>query len=129
LADQNDPIGERIGLIQVMRGEQDGTTGRRQLPHRAPERVPGLDVHRDRRFVEDENVRVGNERHREAHPLRLAPRQLLRPAVRDVVDARPLEDIVHRHGFRVERCEHLDQLAHGEPLDQRSGLQHGADRT
>src|SRR5262245_41360615 len=48
LADQNDPISERIGFLQVMRGEQHGTAGRREVPHRTPERVPGLDVHRDR---------------------------------------------------------------------------------
>jgi hypothetical protein len=57
--------------------------------------VPGADVHRRGRLVEQEQARVGHERDREAQPLALTAGELAAP-VRDVRDVHGGEHLVHR---------------------------------
>ena len=78
----------------------------RRTPHRRPERVARLDVERDRRLVEHEQVGVADEREREAHPLRLAARELLRAPLGERLDAGELEHLVDGSGVGVERGHH-----------------------
>ena len=63
--------------------KSDGLAARGERAHRRPEVVAALDVHRDGRLVEHEQLRVGDERDREAHALGLAAGELLRAPVGD----------------------------------------------
>ncbi len=95
--------------------------------HRQPERAAGLDVHSDRRLVEDQHRRVRDEREPEPHALGLTARQLLGPPAGDLREAGELERLVDLEWVGMERGHQSDQLAHGDVADQRARLEHRAD--
>ena len=86
---QDRAVGVGVGLLEVVRGEEDRAAARGELAHRAPEGVAALDVHRRGRLVEHEQRRVADEREREADALRLAAGELLRPPARRSPRSRP----------------------------------------
>ena len=75
-----------------------------------------------------EQLRVGQQRHREPQPLLLAAGALADPAVGDVGDAGALEHLVDRAGVREQRRGQLDGLADGEVLEQAAGLHDRGDQ-
>ena len=85
---QHRPIGICVGLLQVVGGKQDRPAARRLSSHRRPEGAPSLDIHRDRRLVEHEQLRVADKRHSETHPLRLPAGELLRALPGDLASGR-----------------------------------------
>src|SRR5581483_11566665 len=92
-----------------------------------------LDVERDRRLVEDEQLGVRDEREREAHPLRLAAGEPLGELAGEPGEAGELERLVDPERVRVERRDELHELADAEVPDEAAGLEHrgdeaGADR-
>ena len=96
--EQDDPVGVRVGLLQVVRGEQHGAAPVGVLPDRGPEAAPPLHVHPGGRLVQDEQFRVGQQGHGEAQPLLLAAGALAHQAVRDGGDPGPLQHLGHRPG-------------------------------
>ena len=72
--------------------------------------------------------RVGNDRDREADALGLPAGELLGTPVGDIGQAGCGQHLVDGHRHRVERRGERDELAHGELVDERSGLEHRADR-
>ena len=120
-----DPVGEHVGLLQVLRGQEDGHA---LLPRQArdllPERAAALRVEARRRLVEEEDARPVDEREREVepalHPARVRPHlavgglgetdareQLLAAAAAlvaaDAVQRRLQAQVVARRQQRVER--------------------------
>ena len=83
LADQHDPVGVLVGLLEVVRREEHGAALLGVLADRGPERAPALDVHAGGRLVEEQQRRVGEQRHREPQPLLLTARALADLAVGD----------------------------------------------
>jgi hypothetical protein len=94
----------------------------------APEAAPALDVHAGGRLVEDQQLGLGQQRHREPQALLLSAGALAHPPVGDVGDAGPLEDLGHRAGVREQRRSQLDGLGDGELLEQTAGLHHRGDQ-
>jgi hypothetical protein len=106
-------VGELVRLLAVVRREEHRLAVRGGVAHRPPERSPALDVHAHGGLVEDEELRIREEREREAHALRLASGELLRPLVCDVRDADELDRGVEVERLRVERRDLRQQLANG----------------
>ena len=124
---QHGAVGEVVGLLEVVRGEDDRRAARGELAHRRPEGVAPLDVHRDRRLVEHQQVGVADQRAGEAHALGLAAGELLGALRRGALQPGQLQHLVDAQRPRVERGHHRHQLAHGEVAQQAAGLQHRAD--
>ena len=74
---QDDPVGEGVGLLEVVRGEDDGAPALGVGVDGLPEAAASLDVHACGRLIEDEQCRVAHERHGEAQALLLASGALL----------------------------------------------------
>ncbi len=72
LSHQHDPVGEVLGLLEVVRREDDRPPARGFVAHRGPELPSGVDVHPGRRLIEDEQVGIGEERQCEPQTLLLA---------------------------------------------------------
>ena len=70
--DQHDAAGERVGLLEVMGGEQDRAARVGVGADRVPDRAPGLLVEPRRRLVEDDEPRGARERERDGDPAALA---------------------------------------------------------
>src|SRR6185295_724623 len=105
LVDDDDALTGLRDLGQNVRAEND-----RVIAGELLDQLAGLDdlfrVEAGRRLVEDEDVRVVDERLREPHALPVAFRQLAAQAIRHVVDARPLHHRLYalapltaRHAF------------------------------
>ena len=88
-AHEHDPVGVRVGLVQVVGGEQDGAALLGLLPHRGPERAPGLDVQAGGGLVEHDQVGVGDQRHGEPDPLLLAAGEAADPPLGELGRRRP----------------------------------------
>src|SRR4051794_2233913 len=115
-ADQDDPVGVGVGLLEVVRREHDGPAALRVGPDGVPELAPPLDVHPGRGLVEDEQLRLRQQGHGEPQPLLLAAGALADPPVGDLGEAGALEDLGDRAGVREQRGGELDGLADSEVL-------------
>jgi hypothetical protein len=98
-----------------------------ELAHGRPERATALYIHRHRRLVEDQQLRVAHECDCETHALGLSAREAFGAAVGDLVEPDQVDHVLDRQRVGVERGHHRDQLAHGHVADDCSGLQHRAD--
>jgi hypothetical protein len=114
---QHRAVGVVVGLLEVVRREHHRAPPGGELAHRRPERVPPLDVHRGCRLVQDQELRIADQRHREAHALRLSAGELLGALVGEGARAGQGEDLLDGHRAGVQRSHHRDQLAHRQVTD------------
>ena len=68
VVDDRDPVREAVGLLQVLRRQQDGRPAADEALDRLPEREPAAEVEAGRRLVEEEDRRPGDERRRQVEP-------------------------------------------------------------
>ena len=68
VVDDDDPVGEPVGLVQVLGGEQDRRPSRDQALDRVPERQPAARIEPGGRLVEKQHRRASDKRRREVEP-------------------------------------------------------------
>ena len=69
MVDDADAVGEHVGLLEVLRRQEDrDAVLAREASDFVPERGAALHVEPCRRFVEEEDARPVDERHREVEP-------------------------------------------------------------
>jgi hypothetical protein len=64
----SDPVGELVGLLEVLRGEEDGDAARDQVPHDLPHAAAAARVQPGGRLVEEDHPRGADQGHREVQP-------------------------------------------------------------
>ncbi len=121
-----DPVGDRIGLFEVVRGEQHRASLVRLLAHGGPECLARRHVHAGGRLVEDDQIAVARGGEGEADALRLTSGELVHLAVGDLRDARAGEHIGGLVRLRVQIAGEPDQLGDRDLVHQATALQHGA---
>jgi len=85
------PVGERVRLLQVVRGEDGGASGRLQPPDLVPEAPTAVEVQPRGRLVEEHQFGVAGERQREHHPLFLPSGELSEAPVAEFLEPRHFE--------------------------------------
>jgi len=73
VVDHDDPVGDLISLFEMVGGKDDGAALGAELAHHLPEGAPAVDVHGDRRLVQEHELGVAGDRQGEADPLGLTP--------------------------------------------------------
>ena len=68
VVDDGEARGEPLGLVHEMRRQQDRLALAQELPQPVPDKMPRLRVEPGRRLVEDQELRVVDERARERQP-------------------------------------------------------------
>ena len=69
VVDDPDPVGEHVGLLEVLRREEDGDAVLARQPRDlVPEGRPRLWIETGRRLVEEEHARAVDERERQVEP-------------------------------------------------------------
>ena len=126
-AHEHDAVGVLVGLLEVVRREQHGAAAGGVGADRGPEGAPALDIHARRRLVEDQQARVGQQRHREPQPLLLTARAQADAAVGDLGDAGALHDLGDGPGVGEQARGEFEGLLDRDVLEQAAGLQHGRD--
>jgi len=124
--EQDDAVGEGVGLLEVVGGEHDAAPGRRAVPQDGPEGATHLDVEAGGRLVDEEDVGVAAQGDPEQHPALLTAGELAEEAVLEPGEARGLDDRGHRQRRRVVAAELGEELPHPERLRDPRGLQHHA---
>ena len=83
LVEHRDPVGELVGLLQVLGGEEDGGAVGHQLADDPPHRAPAARVETRRRLVQEDDPRAADQRHRQvqlpAHAAGVGRHQLVAP--------------------------------------------------
>jgi hypothetical protein len=68
VVDHADPVGHLLGLLDVVRGQDDGDAAVAQVAHQLPHLAPQLDVDAGRRLVEEQDLRLVRQRLGDQHP-------------------------------------------------------------
>ena len=127
-------VGELVGLLQVLGGEEDGGAVVVQRPHLLPDRLAADRVEAGGRLVEEEDPRFVDERGGEVEPALHAARVGRRRGGRRRAAGRPARAGRRRAGgpravgSPVQRRLQADQLAAGHQRVERRFLQGDADR-
>ena len=119
---QDDPVGEGVGLLEVVRGEDDGAPALGVGVDGLPEAAAPFDVHACGRLIEDEQCRVAHERHGEAQALLLAPGALLDDARGEVRDTGAKHGLLGVDSVGEETRRQLHRLTHGDVGQEPGGL-------
>ena len=131
--DDGDPVGQLIGFLQVLRGQQQRRPPALQLAHDGPDLVAAARVQARGRLVEEQHPRAGQQARGDvesaAHAARIGPG---RPA-RRLHQVKPLQQLA---GAAASRCrgqleqapEHLQVLPPGQQLVDRRELPGQADQ-
>ena len=77
VVDQDDPVGERVGLLEVLRRQEQRDPVGDELADRRPHDLTAARVEAGRRLVEHEQLRRVDQAGGEVDPTALTPRQLL----------------------------------------------------
>lgn len=96
--------------------------------HDLPELAAGGGVHPCGRLVEDQQVGVGQQCEREAHPLALAPGELADGALGEGAEFGLVEDLVDGQVVGVGAREESHGLLHGVVHGERAALVDDADQ-
>ena len=92
--DDRHAVRERLGLVEVVRGQHDRLAELAQRADRLPGRAASLGVEAGRGLVEEDQLRVADEREREVQAAQLAPRELAAAHVGAILEAREREHLL-----------------------------------
>ena len=133
VVDDADVVREAVGLLQVLRGEQQRRAARDQLLDDLPQQLPVARVEAGGRLVHEHHRRRDDQRGRQVEPAAHAAGVGLRGAVGGVGEVEPLQQldgpplrVPGRH--LVELADHLQVLAAGQVFVDGRELAGQADR-
>ena len=118
LVDDGDAVAEPLGLVHVMRREQHRPAARAEPEDDVPELPPRLRVQARGGLVEEEHVRIADQRAGDGEALLLPAREPFGPRCALVGQSDHLEHFVERATAQVERAEHAQVLLDGQLVRQ-----------
>ena len=122
-----DPIREPLHVGEVVACQQDRDALVAQVRHDPARGRPALGIHAGGGFIEDHDVRLADEREREAEALPLPARQAPIAGGGDLGEPDKLEKGVGVAGFLVEPGVLTHGLARSGPHVDAAGLEHQSD--
>src|ERR1700730_6191687 len=84
--DDRDAIGQRVGLLKVVRGEQNGLAPLHHAPDLVPQHSPTLYVETDCGLVEKHEIGITADRQREQHTLFLPAGKISKLTIRQLFE-------------------------------------------
>ena len=118
-----DDVAEVVGLLHVVRGQQDRAALGLDRPDQLPEVVARLRIEAGRRLVEEQDARVVGEGDREQQALHLAAGELAVVAVGDLLERAGPDQLVDVAPARVQAREQGERLAHRQEVLERRLLE------
>src|SRR6185312_3178720 len=120
-------VGQVLGLVHVVGGEEDGLAERLQALDHVPSLTAGGRVEAGGRLVEEDQVGVADDPDRHVDPPFLTAGQGADASVALVAEADQLDRLRDRARCRVEAGEEGDRLAHGPERVELALLEDEAD--
>ncbi len=127
VVDDRDRVGQRLGLLEVVRGQQDGRALRLQRADEVPELAPGLRVEAGRRLVEEQQLRTADDAQRDVEAAALTAGQGAHTGGGLLREAHCRDDLVRVARVREVAGEVPHRLGHRQIGEVRHLLQHDAD--
>ena len=124
--DDPDPVGELLGLVEVVRGQHDGRAVAGQPGDQPPEVAPRLGVEPGGRLVEEEQLGPADDAERDVEAAPLPARELRGAAVALLRQPDGLEDLVDVAGVPIDLRGAGDHLAHRQQVESLRALEHDA---
>jgi hypothetical protein len=112
--DHDDPIGEVLRLVHVMRRQQNGLAKPGQASDHLPRLAPGGRVKARRRLVEEQQVGIADQGDRHLQPPLLTAGKTHDPLVPLLAEADDLDHLVDGPATRVKARVHRHRLANGQ---------------
>src|SRR3954469_4529124 len=112
--DDRHAVGQRLCLVEVVRGQQDRLAQLAQRADRRPRVAARGGVEARRRLVEEDQLRVADQRQAEVQPPQLAARQLARLHRLLALQPDERDDLVDVARVRVHPREVRERLAHAD---------------
>ena len=125
--DHGDAVGELLRLVEVVRRQQHRLPEPAQRAHELPGVAARGGVEAGRRLVEEDELRVADERDPEVEPPLLPARERLHLRVALLVEADEVDHLVDVARVLVVAGEHPVDLAHRQHRPELRFLQHDAD--
>ena len=121
--DDRHAVAEHLGLVHVVRGQQDGAAVGAEAFEDVPQLPPRLRVEAGGRLVEEQQVGIAGQRARHRQPLLLPARQLADPAVPLALELDEPQQLGHVAAAPVERAEQPQRLLDRQLVGQLRFLQ------
>ena len=122
-----DAVGQVLRLVHVMRRQEDRLAELAQRPDRGPRLPAGGRIEAGRRLIEEDQVRVADEREREVEPPALAAGQGLRTSVSLLLKLDEPDHLIDTSTAGVVAAVHLDQFGDGQLALDAALLKHDPD--
>jgi hypothetical protein len=113
-----DPIAEPLGLLHVVRRQENRAPGRAESLELLPELEPALRIEAGRRLVEKEDFRVAGERAGDGQTLPLTAGELPDARVPLLLQGEIPEEELRVAAARIERAKEVEGLVNGELLGE-----------
>ncbi len=126
LVDDDDAVGESIGLFEVVGGKKDSLAAGGEGADLSPHAAAGFDVQTDGWFVKEDEIGITGEGEGEEHTLLLAAGELAEHAGLDAIETSGASDVGVGQGIGIVTAEDADVLANAEHLGSPADLQHNA---
>ena len=117
------PVTQTLGLFHEMRGQQNGLALRADVAHQVPDGVTGLRVEAGGQFVQEDQLRVRQERQGNEETLFLPAGEFGKEGVALLFQPQLHEQFLPVGGFGVERTVQVERLPDLHPLRQVGLLQ------
>ena len=132
VVDDGDPVGELVGLVEVLRAEQDRRPSGDERADDVPDLVARARIEAGRRLVEEHQLRRDDDARRDVEPAAHAARVVLDQPAGRLGEAERLEQLgrarLGRGALQAEQPAEQDQvLAPGQVLVDRGELAREAD--
>jgi hypothetical protein len=124
---EDEPVGQVVGFVDVVGGEHDGGAGGGEVLHRGPRSAPGFGVESGGGFVEEQDLGSANDPDGHVDPAALTAREDSHAGLGVVGEVHHFEDLTDSAGVRVEAGEYRQGVSHGELGVEAGGLQDQSD--
>jgi hypothetical protein len=118
-----DLVAERVGLVHVVRGQNDRLVPGFDKIDEVPEIPSRLGVEAGRGLVEEEHFRIIDNGEGHQEPLTLAAGKFSRVPIEELIKAAQADDLLRVHGMGIKVLEQPQCLAHGQEFLQRRDLE------
>ena len=125
--DDRDPVGEALRLVHVVGGEEDGLAEVAQGGDRLPGLAPRLRVEAGGRLVEEEQLRIADQRHADVEAALLPAGELAGARVRLALEADRVDHLLDRSRPAVVAGEQRERLGDGQVGVEAAALQDDPD--
>jgi hypothetical protein len=127
VVDDDDVVGQRLGLLHEVRGQQHRDAVGAQRAHELPHQAPALRVEARGGLVEEHELGPPDHRARQREALLLADREALEGRAGAGREAQGLDEPVGVEGVRGTGRDQPEHLAHPDPGVGAAALRHDAE--